>query len=102
MNTLTVSQLVSISQLQRNYASLVEKVKKLALPLFLLRRNQPEAVLISVPAYEELVGKSRLYEEKLALEAIAEFEKNKKAGSLFVGKTGSDLFKFEKKLDQNA
>lgn len=99
MNTLTVSQLVSISELQRDYASLVEKIKKFSLPLFLLRRNQPEAVLISVPAYEELAEKSRLYEEKLALEAITEFEKDKKAGRLFVGKTGSDLFKFEKKLD---
>lgn len=99
MNTLTISQLVSISELQRNYASLVEKVKKLAQPLFLLRRNEPEAVLISVAAYEELAEKSRLYEEKLALEAIEEFEKDKKVGKLFVGKTGSDLFKFEKKLD---
>lgn len=101
MNTLTVSmsQLVSISELQRDYASLVERIKKIAQPLFLLRRNQPEAVLISVPAYEELAEKSRLYEERLALEAIAEFEKDRKAGRLFVGKTGSDLFKFEKKLN---
>lgn len=102
MNTLTVSQLVSISELQRDYASLVEKVKKLAQPLFLLRRNEPEAVLISVPAYEELAEKGRLYEEKLALEAIAEFGKDRKAGKLFVGKKGSDLFKFEKKLNQDA
>ena len=99
MNTLTISQLVSISQLQRNYSSLVEKVKKMAQPILLLRRNEPEAVLISVPAYEELENKSRLYEEGLALEAISEFKKDKKTGKLFVGKTGSDLFKFEKKLD---
>lgn len=99
MNTLTVSQLVSISELQRNYASLVERIKRRAKPLFLLRRNEPEAVLISVPGYEELAEKSRLYEEKLALEAIEEFEKDKKAGNLLAGKTGSDLFKFEKKLD---
>lgn len=99
MNTLTVSQLVSISELQRDYASLVARVKKISQPLFLLRRNQPEAVLISVPAYEEIAEKSRLYEEKLAMEAITEFKKEKKAGKLFVGKTGSDLFKFEKELN---
>jgi len=99
MNTLTVSQLVSISELQRNYASLVEKIKKIAGPLFLLRRNQPEAVLISVPVYEELAKKSRLYEEKLAIEAIEEFEKDRKANKLFRGKTAGDLFKFEKSLD---
>ncbi|MBL7159867.1 type II toxin-antitoxin system Phd/YefM family antitoxin [Candidatus Microgenomates bacterium] len=99
MNTLTVSQLVSISELQRNYAFLVKKIKKIAKPLFLLRRNQPEAVLISVPVYEELAKKSRLYEEKLAIEAIEKFEKDRKAGKLFRGKTASDLFKFEKSLD---
>jgi prevent-host-death family protein len=97
MNTLTVSQLVSISELQRNYSSLIEKIKKMAKPLFLLRRNQPEAVLISVSAYEELAEKVKLYEEKMALEAIAEFEKDRKAGRLLRGERGSDLFKFEKK-----
>lgn len=93
MSTLTVSQLVSISELQRDYASLVEKTKKLEQPLFLLRRNEPEAVLISVPAYERLAEKSRLYEEKLAMEAVAEFEKDKKAGRLLVGTKAEDLFK---------
>lgn len=102
MNTLTVSQLVSISTLQRDYASLVEQAKKMAQPLFLLRRNRPEAILISVPAYEEMAEKSRLYEEKLAMEAIAEFEKDRKTGRLLVGKAGEDLFKFEKKLDEAA
>lgn len=85
--------MVSISELQRDYASLVERVKKLAKPLFLLRRNEPEAVLVSVPVYEELAEKSRLYEEKLALEAIAEFEEDKKAGRLLVGTKAEDLFK---------
>lgn len=88
-----MSQLVSISELQRDYASLVERIKKMALPLFLLRRNEPEAVLISVPAYEELAEKGRLYEEKLALEAIAEFEKDRKAGRLLIAKKPEDLFK---------
>lgn len=78
---------------------MIEKLKRLARPLFLLKRNKPEAVLLSVEAYEDLVEKKRLYEEKLALEAIAEFERDKKAGRLFIGKKASDLFKFEQKLD---
>ena len=36
---------------------------------------------------------NRLYEEKLALEAIAEFEKDKKAGRLLSGTKAEDLFK---------
>lgn len=98
MNYLSISQLASISDLQRNYVGLIERIKKIAKPLYLLRRNQPEVVLISVVDYEELVEKKRLYEEKLAFEAIADFEKDEKAGKLLVGKKGSDLFKFEKKL----
>ena len=93
MDNISLSQLASISDLQRDYASLVEKVKRLAQPLFLLRRNRPEAVLISVPAYEKLIENNRMYEEKLAQEAIDEFEKDRKTGKLFLGKKGSDLFK---------
>jgi len=93
MNTLNVSQLVSISELQRDYASLVKKIKKMAKPLFLLRRNEPQAVLISVSIYEELLEKKRLYEERLAMEAVVDFEKDKKAGKLLIAKKPEDLFK---------
>ena len=93
MNTLSISQLVSISELQRDYASLVKRIKKMAQPLLLLRRNEPEAVLISVPAYEDLIEKKILYEEKMAIEAIVDFEKEKKAGKLLIAKKPEDLFK---------
>lgn len=93
MNTLSISQLVSISELQRNYASLIRKIKRMTQPLLLLRRNEPEAVLISVPAYEDLVEKKRLYEEKLALEAIDDFEKEQKENKLMVAGKPEDLFK---------
>lgn len=93
MTTVTLNQLVSVSDLQKNYANLIEKVKKLAKPIILLRRNEPEAVLISVSHYEDLVEKRKLYEEGLALNTIAEFEKEKKAGRLIVSNNPSDLFK---------
>ena len=93
MNTLNVSQLVSISELQRDYASLVKKIKKMAKPLFLLRRNEPQAVLISVPIYEELLEKKRLYEERIVMEEVVDFEKDKKAGKLLIAKKPEDLFK---------
>ncbi|MBU1104420.1 type II toxin-antitoxin system Phd/YefM family antitoxin [Candidatus Parcubacteria bacterium] len=93
MNTLTLTQLVSISELQRDYPSLVEKVKKLAVPFFLLKRNEPEAVLLSLPVYEAMVENNRLYEEKMAMEAIEDFDKEKKKGKLLVAKNAEDLFK---------
>lgn len=91
MNTLTISQLASISDLQRNYPALIGRIKKLAKPLFLLRRNQPEAVLVSVRAYEELIETKRRYEEELALKAIGEFERAKKEGRLLTGTKAEDL-----------
>lgn len=93
MNNLGISQLASVSDLQRNYVALIERIKKATQPLLLLRRNQPEAVLISVDAYDELAEKGRLYEEKMALEAIRRFDSAKKTKRLLVGKKGNDLFK---------
>ncbi len=96
MSTLSLSQLASVSDLQRNYNGLIDRVKKLSLPIFLLRRNEPEAVLISIDEYKEMAEKKRLYELQGALEAVAEFEKDRKSGKLFIGKKASDLLKFEK------
>lgn len=96
MNTISLSQLASVSDLQRNYSGLIDRIKKLAVPVVLLRRNRPEAVLISIKTYEDMAEIKRLYEEMDTLRAIEEFEKDRRAGKLLVGKTGSDLFKFEK------
>ena len=93
MNTLTLTQLVSISELQRDYSSLIDKVKKLAIPFFLLKRNEPEAVLLSLPVYETMAENNRLYEEKMAMEAIEDFAIEKKNGKLLVTKNAEDLFK---------
>ncbi|MEK7497747.1 MAG: type II toxin-antitoxin system prevent-host-death family antitoxin [Patescibacteria group bacterium] len=93
MNTISLSQLASISDLQRDYNGLINKVKKMAAPIFLLRRNEPEAVLISIDEYKELAEKKRLYELQDALESIAEFEKDKRANRLLTARTPDDLFK---------
>lgn len=96
MSTLSLSQLASVSDLQRNYNGLIDRVKKFSLPIFLLRRNEPEAVLLSISEYKEMAEKKRLYELQDTLEAIAEFDADKKAGKLFVGKKASDLLKLAK------
>ena len=93
MNNISLSQLASVSDLQRNYSFLIAKVKKMAKPLILLRRNEPEAVLVSLPHYEDLIEAKRLYEEQVAFKAIEEFEKDRKAGKLLVANSPDDLFK---------
>lgn len=93
MDISTAYQLASISDLQRDYLSLLDKVKKLARPLLLLKHNKPEAVLVSVKEYEDLAKKRRLYEEGMILKEITYFEKEKKAGRLKVAYKAEDLFK---------
>jgi prevent-host-death family protein len=91
MNNISLSQLVSISDLQRNYNDLVQRIKKFSEPIYLLRRNKPEAVLVSVDVYEKLVNEKQKYEEVLALMSIKDFESEKKKGKLKMGNKVSDL-----------
>lgn len=89
----TLSQLASVSDLQRNYNGLLEKVRSLMGPIVLLRRNQPEAVILSIDEYKNLTEKTRIYEENEALKAIASFEKDRKEGKLMTATRAEDLFK---------
>ena len=91
----TFSQLASVSDLQRNYNSLLTKIRNMAGPIVLLRRNQPEAVMLSIDDYKNLTEKTRIYEENEALKAIASFEKDRKEGKLITLKSGRDLFKLK-------
>ena len=88
---ISLSQLASISDLQRDYNGLIQRIKKFSEPVFLLRRNKPEAVLVSVDVYENLLNEKKKYEETLALLSIKEFETDKKKGKIRAGNSVSDL-----------
>lgn len=88
---ISLSQLASISDLQRDYNSLIQRIKKFSEPVFLLRRNKPEAVLVSVEVYEKLLKEKEEYEEALALISIKHFESEKKRGKLRIGNKVADL-----------
>jgi len=87
------SQLAPVSDLQRNYAFLIQKVKETKLPLWVLKNNKPEAVLISPEIFEGFLLKLRQFEEQEALTAISFYEKEKKMGKLKKTKKISSLFK---------
>lgn len=92
---LSIPQFVSVSDLQRDYPSLLKQLKKSQKPLLVLKNNVLEAVMLSPEAYKILQEKITEYEEKDALEAIRIYEEEKKAGKLKVAKRASDFFKDE-------
>lgn len=93
MNNSVFPPVASVSDFQRKYKKLIEQVKRTGGPLFVLKKNKLEAVLLSPQKYEEFERKSREHEEELALQAIADFEKAKKERKLLVGHHADDLFK---------
>lgn len=92
MNNSIIPQIVSVSELQRNYAALIEKAKRSGQPLLVLRKNKLEIILLNSTLFEEMARKAKLYEEKQALEAIAAYETEKKKGKLKKMKNTEELF----------
>ncbi|HLL61323.1 MAG TPA: type II toxin-antitoxin system prevent-host-death family antitoxin, partial [Candidatus Nitrosocosmicus sp.] len=67
---------------QRNSKDIVDRVKESTQPYFVMRNNKPEMVMISMDEYEELKKFKREFEMESALKAVAEYKKEKKAGTL--------------------
>lgn len=74
----------SVQDIQRNYRKLFDKVKATRRPLFVLRNNVAEAVIIDVQSWGALAKKIDEMEKKEALETLKIYKKEKKAGKLKV------------------
>ncbi|MEK7164945.1 MAG: type II toxin-antitoxin system Phd/YefM family antitoxin [Patescibacteria group bacterium] len=74
----------SVQEMQRNYRKLLDKVKSSRRPLFLLRNNFPEAVIVDVQSWEELASRVVAQEEAAAQAAVEAFDKAKREGKLKV------------------
>jgi PHD/YefM family antitoxin component YafN of YafNO toxin-antitoxin module len=68
----------SVSDLQRNYSALLKNLRDSDHPLFILRKNDLEAVVLSPQLYQEFIEKIQLLEEQEALLAIKIYKKEKK------------------------
>ena len=84
MPNYTLPKTASVQDIQRNYRKLVDEVKTTRNPLFVLRNNNPEVVIVDVESWNAITKRSRAEEERQALEAIRIFEKERKAGKLKV------------------
>ena len=49
-------QTAPVHQLQKNYRSLINKAKEIKGPLYLLKNNQPESVLLDFDYWQKLTG----------------------------------------------
>ena len=78
----TLPATASVQEMQRNYRRLLDRVKQSRRPLFVLRNNSPEVVIVDVRSWEELVARTVKREEEEALQAIRSFFREEKRNKL--------------------
>jgi len=93
MNNLSyIPQFVSVSDLQRNYPTLLKTLKISKKPLLILKKNDLEAVILTPDLYQSMMEKIQVYDEKEALLAISNYKKEKANKKLKKIKSIRELF----------
>ena len=93
MNNLSYfPQFASVSDLQRDYPSLLKSLKNSKKPLLILKKNNLEAVLLSPDYYQLMMEKVQEFDEKGALMAVANYKKEKIEKKLKKMKSIKELF----------
>ena len=93
MNNISyIPQFVSVSDLQRNYPSLLKTLKLSQKPLLILKKNDLEAVILTPDLYQSMMEKIQVYDEKEALLAISNYKKEKANKKLKKMKSIKELF----------
>ncbi len=93
MNSISyIPQFVSVSDLQRNYPSLLKTLKSSQKPLLILKKNDLEAVILTPDLYQSMMEKIQVYDEKEALLAISNYKKEKANKKLKKMKSIKELF----------
>lgn len=75
-------QTASVQEMQRNYRKLLDKVKSSKNPLFILRNNVPEVVVIDVASWGKIAEKLVEKEYRESRKAIATFQNERKERTL--------------------
>lgn len=93
MNNLSyIPQFVSVSDLQRNYPSILKSLKKSQNPLLILKKNDLEAVIVTPGFYKSIMDKIQYYEERDAMTKIWQYKTEKKGKKLKKMENVSELF----------
>lgn len=83
-----IGNIVSVSDVQKNYRKIFDRAKKTRKPVVVMRGNKPEVAVIDVKTLDELQSKIEEAELAEALEAIRIGEEEKKTGKLKILKPG--------------
>ena len=78
----TFPNVISVQDLQRNYRKALDMAKSTKEPLFILKNNAPEAVVLDMESWGGLVDEKQRREMCDALMAIRVYKKEKTAGTL--------------------
>jgi prevent-host-death family protein len=92
MDNSMITNMISVTELQRNYTKHLAKANKTGEPLLIVKNNRPEAVLMSHDAYEIMAKKARLKDDQEVFKMIRAYEKAEKEGKLIKMKNISELF----------
>jgi|GEM_PF-1213423 len=93
-----IPKTASARELQTQYRKLLNEVKETHEPIVIMSNNKQEAVIIDIDTYERLREVERKQEKLELLEAIKEYEKDKKEGKLITLNPG-DLLKWMNESD---
>jgi prevent-host-death family protein len=86
-------QTISVQELQRHYRQALDRTKTSKKPLFILRNNKPEAVVIDMESWSTLVNKLETKELKQAMHAMSTYRLEQKTGKLQkLNKSLTDMF----------
>lgn len=98
---ISISNVVSASDIQKRYRQIFDKVKKTREPVVVMRGKQAEVAVISIKEFEEMEEKIQKAELADALEAIRVAEKELKQGKLKLLKGSlADLAKNSKRVSK--
>ena len=68
--------------IQRNYRTLFDEVRRSEEPLLILNNNQPDVVVISYEQYESLTRSQEEHEQNMARKALENYALEKQTGQL--------------------
>ncbi len=84
-------KMYSTRVLQRDYKRVIEEAKRTKLPALLVSNSRPEAVVLDIESYEELVRDRYPYDEEYVLREVAKSRKLYRMGKSKVLSSIDDL-----------
>lgn len=86
-----VPQTFSVRDLQRNYRSIVDAAKRSQEPVVLISNSVPEAVVLDIKAYQQLVKDDYPWDIPYVKQQVAKAMRSYRAGKATVLKSWDDL-----------